>query len=199
MGSAQMILYLHGLNSSGASQKAGRIRTVLAPIEVLSPSYPAHKPRAALQYLQHWLRRLEGERDTSEPWMWIGSSLGGFYARYLTRFFPSAHLVLINPALRPWELFEPYRGESMISSSGSEYRVGDDLIEGTRPFSVVEDEGSPPTTLLLDAGDELIDWRIAAEVYAKRGRLFVFPGGDHAFAHLNEALPIILETYRSLE
>lgn len=194
-----MILYLHGLNSSGSSRKASRLRAALAPIQVLAPSYPAHRPRAAVEILNHWLQVLQREQGIAEPRLWIGSSMGGFYARYLASTFPPGHLVLINPALRPWELLGPYRGERMVSASGEGYRVDDALIEGSHTYCVAEDGAPPPTTLFLDEGDELIDWRIAAEVYRDRGRLFIFPGGDHAFAHLGEAIPIIRETYLALE
>ncbi len=194
-----MILYLHGLNSSGASEKATRLRAALAPIEVLSPSYPAHQPQAAIEHLGGWLSALRRMRGTTGPCLWVGSSMGGFYGRYLARAFPVDHLVLINPALRPWELFAPFRGERMLTASGLPYEVGDALVEGSRPFGVAaEDESSPPTTLFMDQGDELIDWRIAAEVYRGRGRLYLFPGGDHAFAHLEEAVPIIRDSYLAL-
>lgn len=194
-----MILYLHGLNSSGASDKATRLRTALAPIEVLSPGYPAHRPQAAVAHLGDWLRARQQQRRPTEPWLWVGSSMGGFYGRYLARAFPVGHLVLINPALRPWDLFEPYRGSPMITATGETYVVDDTLIAASRPFGVAaEDEVSPPTSLFLDEGDELIDWRVAAEIYRTRGRLFRFPGGNHAFAHLEAVLPLIRDTYRAL-
>lgn len=195
-----MILYLHGLNSSGLSKKAARLREALAPIEVLSPSYPAHRPQAAADRLSGWLRTLRCERGPSEPRLWVGSSMGGFYGRYLARSFPVGHLVLINPALRPWEVLAPYRGERMVTASGEAYRVDDALIEGTRPFGVaMEDEASPTTSLFLDEGDELIDWRIAANIYRERGRLLRFPGGGHTFTHLDEVIPLIRDTYFALD
>ena len=39
-----MLIYLHGLNSSNQSHKAGVLRERLAPSQVLVPSYPAHRP-----------------------------------------------------------------------------------------------------------------------------------------------------------
>jgi predicted esterase YcpF (UPF0227 family) len=193
-----MILYLHGLNSSGASLKAAQLRAALEPIEVLSPSYPAHRPRPAVQALTAFLQRRLHEHPRAEPWLWVGSSMGGFYGRYLAQRFAVRHLVLINPALRPWELLAAYRGETFTTASGERYLVDTALIEATRLYAVDDSAPEPPTTLFLDQGDEVIDWRIAEAIYRRRARVLSFPGGDHAFAHLDRALPLIRDTYRAL-
>lgn len=193
-----MILYLHGLNSSGASLKAAQLRAALGPTEVLSPSYPAHRPQSAVAALTAFLQRRLGEHSRPEPWLWVGSSMGAFYGRYLAQRFAVRHLVLINPALRPWELLAAYRGETFTTASGESYLVDGALIEATRLYAVEESAPEPPTTLFLDQGDEVIDWRIAEAIYRDRARVLSFPGGDHAFAHLARALPIIRDTYWAL-
>lgn len=190
-----MIVYLHGLNSSGASLKAGQLRSALFPIPVLSPSYPAHRPDEAVAILANCLEELRCKLSARERWIWVGSSMGGFYGRFLARQFPVDHLYLINPALRPWELLEPYRGETFTTAGGESYRVDETLIEATRHYQVADDAPGPPTTVFLDEGDEVIDYRIATEIYRNRGRLYIFPGGDHAFAHLDATLDLIREAH----
>ena len=190
-----MIVYLHGLNSSGASHKASRLRSALSPIPVLSPSYPAHRPDEAVEILVDCLEQMQRGLAPGERWLWVGSSMGGFYGRFLARRFPVDHLFLINPALRPWDLLAHYRGETFTTADGTSYRVDDALIEATRRYRVDDDAPEPPTTLFVDRGDEVIDYRIAEEIYRDRGRLFLFPGGDHAFARLDAALTVIRDTY----
>ena len=121
--------------------------------------------------------------------------MGGFYGRFLARRFPVDHLFLINPALRPWDLLAHHRGETFTTADGTSYRVDDALIEATRRYRVDDDAPEPPTTLFVDRGDEVIDYRIAEEIYRDRGRLLLFPGGDHAFAHLDATLTVIRDTY----
>ncbi|RDH83319.1 MAG: hypothetical protein DIZ78_15095 [endosymbiont of Escarpia spicata] len=51
MSGHSVILYLHGLNSAGSSGKATVFREGLYPIVVVSPTYPAHRPEAAITTL----------------------------------------------------------------------------------------------------------------------------------------------------
>ncbi|MDH3949274.1 MAG: hypothetical protein OEU74_09985, partial [Gammaproteobacteria bacterium] len=52
-----------------------------------------------------------------------------------------------------------------------------------------------PTLLLLDKGDEVLDYRIATTRYQDCAEVIIFDGGDHQFQHLAEALPRIREFY----
>ena len=55
---------------------------------------------------------------------------------------------------------------------------------------------SPPTPgrfwLLVEEGDEVLDWRQAADFYAGC-RQTVLPGGDHSFTRFPAFMPQILE------
>lgn len=183
-----MIVYLHGLNSSGRSHKAGVLRRALAPRPVLAPDYPAHRPAQAVAGLLDWFARLPPAPADDPGLILVGSSMGGFYGQYLARRLSIAHLFLINPALTPWDLFPPHLGEVMTTALGETYAVTADLIQGTRPFAVPDPCDGVPTTLFLDAADEVIDPSIAARLYRDCGDVRLYPGGDHAFQHMDEAL-----------
>jgi predicted esterase YcpF (UPF0227 family) len=45
-----------------------------------------------------------------------------------------------------------------------------------------------PTTVFLDEGDEVIDYRIAESIYRDCGQVMVFAGGDHAFRHMDRVI-----------
>jgi len=182
-----MLIYLHGLNSSNQSQKAGILRERLAPTRVLVPSYPAHRPDAAIARLSDLFRELGRE----PPPVVVGSSMGGFYAQYLARQFTFAHLFLINPALTPWDLLRDVEGVSQTTAYGEIYLIDQDLIESTRKYGIATLCDGVPTTLLLDRGDQVIDFRIAESLYRDCGRLLIFEGGDHSFQHLEEAIVVI--------
>ena len=182
-----MLVYLHGLNSSGLSAKATRLRELLAPHPVLAPDYPAHRPHAAVERLSGFFAELRADPGVVRPAV-IGSSMGGFYGQWLARRFAFSHLYLINPALTPWDLLPPHLGETMTAADGETYRVTTDLIEETRAYGVPNPCNGVPTTLLLDRGDETIDYRIAESLYRSCGRLRIWDGGDHAFQHLDEAV-----------
>jgi predicted esterase YcpF (UPF0227 family) len=190
-----MILYLHGLNSGGTSGKAGFLRQTLAPIPVISPTYPAHLPMQAVYDLQRYISELLEEHPR---FLVVGSSMGGFYGQYLARRFREniARLVLINPALKPWDLLADIIGEQYNEATGERYQLTAEDVEQTRQFGIEKVDDGIPTTLLLDKGDEAIDYRIAEGMYKGCGELFIFEGGDHRFQHMDEAIEIIRERYR---
>jgi hypothetical protein len=191
-----MLIYLHGLNSSSQSHKATLLREALAPLPLLAPDYPAHRPHEAIVTLMRLVGAHAGP-GMAAPAL-IGSSMGGFYGQYLARRLPVSHLFMINPALRPWELLADYVDRQMTTAGGEDYRLDADTIASTRAYGVDrpcdgEDDGVP-TTVFADAGDEVIDYRVAAAMYRDCGRVLVYAGGDHAFQHLDEAVGVMRET-----
>ena len=194
-----MLVYLHGLNSAGTSHKAAVLRERLAPIPIVSPTYPAHQPTRAVQLLSRELGKLTDEAARLEqPLVLVGSSMGGFYGQYLARRFPVDHLVMINPALRPWELLKQVVGWQYNPALDEHYYLSAQMVAATHRFGVDDVADGVPTSLLLDQGDELIDWRIAAAIYQACGELYCFEGGSHAFEHLDQAVEILARIHREL-
>ncbi len=188
-----MILYIHGLNSSGGSAKAAVLRSALAPIEVLAPTYPAHRPVEAVEQLTRYLETLPTERLVV-----VGSSMGGFYGQYLARRFRFGHLVMINPALRPWTLLPDHLGPQFNPVTGEHYELTAATVEALRGFGVDTVADGVPTTLFLDRGDEVIDYRTAEAIYAGVGELHIFGGGSHAFDHMSDAVVRIRQLHQAL-
>lgn len=193
-----MLVYIHGLNSSSRSFKANRLRERLAPHPVVAVDYPAHRPADAVAVLSDFFARLLGQHEGIAPAV-VGSSMGGFYSQYLARRFRFSHLYMINPALTPWSLFRAHIGEIMTTAHGEHYRVTEDLIENTRPYGIADPCDDTPSTLFLERGDEVIDARIAERIYTGCGRLMVWEGGDHAFQHLDDAIETIRDHLDGLE
>jgi len=183
-----MILYLHGLNSAGTAGKAIILRESLAPIPVITPTYPAHRPDEAVAELSQLIQKLLSEEPKL---MIIGSSMGGFYGQYLARQFPVSHLLMINPALKPWEFLYQREGEHQNFVTGERYMLTVDDIQQTRSYEIKAVDDGVPTTLFLDKGDETIDYRVAAEMYRDSAELMVFEGGDHRFQHMAEVIEYI--------
>ncbi len=180
-----IILYLHGLSSAGTAGKAITLRESLAPIPVISPTYPAHRPQQAVAQLS---QRVE-ELIKKEPGLVIiGSSIGGFYGQYLAQQFPVTHLIMINPALKPWELLAQLEGEHQNFVTGERYLLTAENIQQTRQYAIRALNNGVPTTLFLDKGDETIDYQVAADLYHGSGEVLIFEGGDHRFQHMKEAI-----------
>ncbi len=189
-----MIIYLHGFNSGGRSQKAAWLRAQLAPVPVFAPDYPAHRASEALRVLRKFIRRLRRENPRTRKLMLIGSSLGGFWAQRLAPEF-NACIVLINPSMRPDETLARHTGRYRNEATGEETVLTAQDVLALKAHRVEPCNPQVPTLLLLDADDEVLDYHIAEAAFRGCGRTIVYPGGSHRFEHLAEALPEVRALY----
>lgn len=186
-----MIIYLHGFNSSGNSAKGQFLKDNLPGIPVLTPTYH-HDPEIAIAFLEQLMRQNLRE---SQHLMLVGSSLGGFYAQYLAHQFNSK-AVLINPALMPLTTLHDYLGDNTNFYTGETYTLTQAHLDALLALDVPDPcAESIPTLLLLDKGDEVLDYHIAANRYQHCADVVIFEGGDHQFQHLAESLPKIKTFY----
>ena len=194
-----MIIYLHGFNSTGDSAKGQALKAALGnKISFYTPTYH-YEPEQAINGLKSYIHEVLEQHAANEPRMIIGSSLGGFYAQYLARQFTGFKAVLINPALGPVSTLQKYIGENENFYTGEKYILQQIHINQLKQYRVDNpcSQGSKiiPTLVLLDQADEIIDYHFAYENYSPCSRVILFPGGDHQFQHLNEAIPVIQKFY----
>lgn len=188
--SVGMYIYLHGFNSSGASAKGQFFAQALAPVTVYTPSYPP-APDAAVHSLRQLIEMRLAAAPSNETTILIGSSLGGFYAQFLAREYRLA-VVLINPALRPALTLRPYLGWQSNFYTGERYFFGDDELDQLQNYDIPDPCRFPvPTLVLLEAGDEVINYRYAQQRYADCAEIIIYPDGNHQFRHLPQAAELI--------
>lgn len=180
-----VVLYLHGFNSSPDSRKAQQFKSFCETrslAEVLVPALPYH-PAEAMRLL----RELMQER---QPGLVVGSSLGGFYATALAEDL-AVKAALINPAVKPCE----HLGEAFLGPRRNPYTG--DTWEFTREHAAALDALTLPRIrhperylVLLQTGDEVLDYRLAVDYYRGAQQL-VQEGGSHAFDDFPAVLPAI--------
>ncbi|MBV1774955.1 esterase [Burkholderiaceae bacterium DAT-1] len=169
------ILYLHGFISSPKSIKATQTKAFLEARgegeRFVCPELP-YSPARAQALIEQTITGFKGH-----PFMLIGSSLGGFYSTWAAETF-DARAVLVNPAVRPWthpQLLGPqtnmYTGEQFVLTQAHL----DELLPMVPPVLT-------PSRywLLVETGDETLDYRHAVEHYAG-SRQTVIEGGNHSF------------------
>ena len=182
-----MILYLHGFNSSPQSAKAQLLRRYLEERgrgeEFVCPRLP-HLPNLAVAAAEAEMTRLPHDKITL-----VGSSLGGFYATWLAEKH-ALRAVLINPAIDPHLDLRAHLGPQRGVYGGESYELTEQHLHEWQELFVREVH--PERYLLLvETGDELLDYRSAVRKY--RGAMqIVVQGGDHSLASFPEHIPLIL-------
>jgi predicted esterase YcpF (UPF0227 family) len=183
-----VIAYLHGFNSSPQSHKAQVLARYLAG-RGLQAHYacPALPPLAAdaIASIEAVMARHPGT-----SFCFVGSSLGGYYATYLAETH-GTRAVLLNPAIEPHVGLRAYLGEQKNLHTGEPYRLTEAHLSEWRSLWV------PRITpahylLVVETGDEVLDYRKALERYAGAEQIVV-QGGDHSLQSFERHLPRIAE------
>ena len=186
-----MLVYLHGFNSSPASHKAQLMKAHLEGRGqgqlYACPELP-DTPREAIEAIEAIIKGNSAGRHAHEITL-LGSSLGGFYATYLAEKL-GCRAVLINPAITPHVGLEAYLGTQKNLHTGRPYELTRAHLEGWREL-VVERIDPEKYLLLLETGDEVLDWRQAARKY-EGARTVIRDGGDHSLQSFPEHIGRIL-------
>lgn len=181
------IIYLHGFCSSPASWKARLLGDTLAAAGLgdrfacptLSPV-----PLDAIASAEALLDGADGSTTL------VGSSLGGYYATWLAERH-DLRAVLINPAVMAPALLDGLVGSHSNFYSGERFEFGSEHADQLRALA------TPRVTpsrylLLVEAGDEVLDYRQAVACYAG-SRQIVLEGGDHSFTRFPDFVTQIIE------
>ncbi len=186
-----MLVYLHGFNSSPASHKAQVMKRFLEGRGqghlYACPALP-NTPREAIRAIEAMVEENSAGRIPPAV-TFVGSSLGGFYATYLAQKL-GCRAVLINPAINPHIGLEAYLGTQKNLHTGEPYELTRAHLEGWRAL-VVERIDPEKYLLLLETGDEVLDWREAARKY-EGARTVIRDGGDHSLTSYPEHIERIL-------
>ena len=120
----------------------------------------------------------------------VGSSLGGFYATVAAERYGVA-AVLVNPAIQPDESLRDYAGIQTNLYTGESFDVTAAHFRELRAMRVDRITRPERYWLLVQSGDEVLDYRQAVAFYAGAWQL-VQGGGDHAFEGFDAQIPAIL-------
>lgn len=185
------LVYLHGFRSSSRGIKSMALRAAIDALPrsarpaLWAPDLP-HRPAEAIALVA---RHVEGDGDAASA-TFIGSSLGGYYATHCAERY-GAHAVLINPAIRPYDDLRPYRGAQVNMYSGETFEVGDAHFDELAALAVARISRPARYLLLVETGDEVLDYRDAVAFYGGAWQ-YVQGGGDHAYQGFVAQIPAIL-------
>lgn len=184
------LLYIHGFKSSPKSHKA---QVMTDFIEQEFPEVHFYCPQLAYSP-KHAAEQLEAIINSApeDNWGVIGSSLGGYFAHHLVEKF-GGKAVLVNPAIKPYELLTDYIGEQQAYHSDETFIVEPYFMDDLKAIEVgIKDKSN--YLVMVQTEDEVLDYQQAVEKY-QGCQLIVQEGGDHSFQDFDKMLPNIVEFF----
>ena len=180
-----MLVYLHGFNSSAQSHKAQLLAQTMTARGLRAEYICPDLPPLASEAIREIERLIKGRSNVS----FVGSSLGGFYATHLAEKH-GARSVLINPAIDPHVGLRAYLGPQKNLHTGEPYELTETHLQEWE--ALYAPRITPQRYLLLvEIGDEVLDYRRAVERYAGAEQIVV-QGGDHTLQSFPEHIGRIL-------
>ncbi len=180
---AKRVIYIHGFNSSEKSYKAVRFGEYMANygVEYLVPRLN-HEPLHAIIQLEQLLTP-----DT----VLVGSSLGGFYATYLSQKY-QLRAVVINPAVKPFLLLNSFLGPNYNPYQDSHYELNESHISALKSLFITELTYPSLLYLLQQTADEVLGFEQAVKYYSQCKQHIEF-GGDHSFKNVESTFANIVD------
>ncbi|MCC2523076.1 esterase YqiA [Vibrio coralliilyticus] len=185
-----LLLYIHGFNSSPLSHKANVMKEYCQQhrpdIKVVVPQLPCFPQQAA----ECLLNIIKQHKDDYQIGL-IGSSLGGYLSMWLNRQF-GFKAVLVNPAVKPYELLADYLGEQENPYTHQRYVLESVHIDELKALDTPIIKQAKDFWLLQQTEDEVLDYRQAVEKFLG-AKQTVEEGGDHSFVNFERYPQQIIE------
>lgn len=185
-----VVLYLHGFTSGPQSFKARALYAHMQRLGLadrfICPQLPP-SPKEAIALADDII--VTKVRGGETPAL-VGSSMGGYYATWLAERH-DLKAVLVNPAVVAHLSLEPLIGPQTNLYTGETFEFTRDHIAELRALEVPVLSRPERFWLLVETGDEVLDYRLAVARYAGARRT-VLDGGDHSFTRWTDYLDEIV-------
>ncbi len=144
-----------------------------------------------------FLEKLVEEILENDSLSFVGSSLGGYYATWLAEKY-SGTAVLINPSVKPYKTLRAYLGENKFYFDEGYWNFDESHIRQLEELNVETITKAQRYLVLLQTGDETLDYR-EAELKYKNSKCIIEQGGNHSFTGLERYIPRIMQFSQILE
>lgn len=187
-----MLIYCHGLGSSGQSDKANILRRSCADLGITAPDLPL-EPYQAVARLEAALNQSKDSRN-----LLIGSSLGGFYALYLHQKV-GIPAILLNPAVAPFQ--EQQNREAIQRHIDTPLAWREEYAHQLAALQVKPEDVNPENLrIYLAQDDDLLDYKKTLEFFGvTKCAVKVLSTGGHRLNNFETIIPEIRAFYLSLK
>lgn len=188
-----MLIYLHGFRSSPASEKSRLLHARMEERGLVERFWCEQLPISPKEAISTVEKVINGSKN--QPLL-VGSSLGGFYSTYLAE---THHLdaVLINPATHADRLLNSAIGTQTNIYSGETFEFIPEYVNQLKKLVVTELKHPERFWLLLETGDEVLDYQEAVVHYAG-AKQSIIEGGTHNFINFPAYTDSIINHYLAI-
>ncbi len=109
----------------------------------------------------------------------VGSSLGGYMSTWLNAKY-GCRAVVVNPAVKPYELLVDYLGKQQNIYTKEEYWLESKHVAQLKALDIETIINPKQFWLMQQMGDEVLDYRQAVEKFSQ-AKQTIEEGGDHSF------------------
>ncbi|MGB3751396.1 MAG: YqiA/YcfP family alpha/beta fold hydrolase [Arcobacteraceae bacterium] len=175
-----MILYIHGFRTTKNSYTSKLLKKYFKK-DIILADHPT-TPKEAIKYLEDII---ENNNITSL----IASSLGGYYATYLSEKY-GLKTVLINPSVHPFRTTKTYLGQN-TTQDGVKFIWKKKSLKQLEKFKIKQKQlHSQRFYLFLQKADKVLNYKVALKRYPKAKKQ-IEKEGSHRFEDLERHLKSI--------
>ncbi len=192
LGVADLVVYLHGFRSSSKSVKAQKMIDAFDQAGLSGhlwvPDLPASPAQALAMIEQHLDARLHSQPELSMTF--IGSSLGGYYATVLGELHAQASVVLLNPAIKPYDDLQDQIGKKKVYFSDEEIEFVPAYLGDLKAMEQTSLTNPQRYFLVAARDDEVLNCDTMLARYRGAHQLHLL-GSDHALSDFDDILPFV--------
>lgn len=172
-----MILYIHGFRTTKNSHTSKVLKKYFKKNIILA-DHPTD-PKEAIKYLENMI-------ESNNVTALIASSLGGFYATYLSEKY-GLKTVLINPSVNPYKTTKVYLGQN-TTQDGVKFLWKKKSLKQLEKFKIKQKHlHSKRFFLFLQKADKILNYKVADKRYPKAKKT-IEKKGSHRFEYLERHL-----------
>jgi predicted esterase YcpF (UPF0227 family) len=173
------IIHLHGFASVGTGFKYDELVGTFGKDAVFSPDLPIH-PDGVESLIDDIM---QNNVAPNEPVVFVGTSLGGFWANYMAHKYQQ-ECILVNPAYLPSKILVYVRGLTMFNMvTGMPFVVPVDIVQlfEKREKSLYANLKNDNVHLFLAKDDNILDHAEILKAIPHAKSINVFDDGGHGF------------------
>lgn len=186
------VVYLHGFRSSSSSAKAQQVIALFQALGLSErlwvPDLPA-SPAKALQCVEAEIQ-VRLQHNPALKLAFVGSSLGGYYATVLGQRHVDSRVVVLNPAVKPYDDLIDQIGKKKLYFSDEEIEFLPAYLDELRQMEALGLDAPARYLLVAATGDEVLSFSSMLARYPGAHQLRLL-GADHALSQFVEQLPFV--------